>query len=65
MPDDNKITKIEILKFQNLKMTCKTQQDVEDDMSDIFEDSDNMMITDEAIAVMAVSLHQKSKVLPV
>ncbi|MBO5147209.1 MAG: Asp23/Gls24 family envelope stress response protein [Clostridia bacterium] len=31
----------------------QTTRDVENDVSDLFEDSDNMMITDEAIAVMA------------
>lgn len=31
----------------------QTTQDVENDVSDLFDDSDNMMITDEAIAVMA------------
>ena len=31
----------------------QSTRDVENDVSDLFEDSDNMMITDEAIAVMA------------
>ena len=31
----------------------QTTRDVENEVSDLFEDSDNMMITDEAIAVMA------------
>lgn len=31
----------------------QSTRDVEEDMSDLFQDGDNMMITDEAIAVMA------------
>ena len=40
-------------KLPEAENDVQSTQDVEDDMSDLFEDSDNMMITDEAIAVMA------------
>ena len=40
-------------KLPETENDVQSTQDVEDDMSDLFEDSDNMMITDEAIAVMA------------
>ena len=38
---------------ETVKDDTQGTQDVEDDMSELFDDVDNMMITDEAIAVMA------------
>lgn len=53
MPDDNKNHEDRNTQIPEPENDVQNTQDVEDDMSDIFEDSDNMMITDEAIAVMA------------
>lgn len=53
MPDDNKNHEDRNTQIPGPENDVQNTQDVEDDMSDIFEDSDNMMITDEAIAVMA------------
>ncbi|MFR1519108.1 MAG: Asp23/Gls24 family envelope stress response protein [Clostridia bacterium] len=53
MPDGDKNQEDTQHKFSEPEAEMQGTQDVEDDMSDIFEDSDDMMITDEAIAVMA------------
>ena len=53
MPEDKQNYEDAEDPISEAERAAQSTRDVEDDMSDIFDESDNMMITDEAIAVMA------------